>query len=285
LSELVDGYDVGEYTRTAAAEAQSFWARRRQELIVWALRRYFPAAESFFEIGCGTGIVLAAIREALPELRVTGGDAYRPALETAHGQLEGVELMQVDALRVPFLEEFDVVGLFDVLEHVEDDEAVLREAHCSIRPGGGLIVTVPQHPRLWSAADEWALHRRRYTRSDLLSKLRHAGFDVERATSFFSFLLPGLALMRIIPTSRRGYDSCREFRIVKRIEPLLNAVMAVELAGIRRGLPLRAGGSLLVVARRPVRPAYAVGRQARIRTRSGPVGDRDQHRRAGVRLP
>jgi SAM-dependent methyltransferase len=284
VPELLEGYEADQFVDVAAAEAMSFWARSRAELIVWALRQYFPAAGSFLEVGCGTGIVLAAIREALPALRISGGDPYRPALEVAK-TMDGVELLQLNALRLPFEDEFDVIGLFDVLEHVDDDEAVLREARRAARRGGGVVLTVPQHRWLWSAADDWALHRRRYTRAQLAAKLEGAGFEIVRVTSFVSLLLPALAIARSPLLSRGQYDPCREFRAARLVEPLLTAVMSAESMLIRAGLSLRAGGSLLVVATRADGAGYASAGRARVRTRSEPVGDRDQRRSAGLRLP
>ena len=77
----------------------------------------------------------------------------------------------MDARRIPFEREFDVVGAFDVLEHIVEDEDVLGQMFKATRPGGGLLVTVPQHPFLWSASDEHAMHQRRYSRAELRRKV------------------------------------------------------------------------------------------------------------------
>jgi 2-polyprenyl-3-methyl-5-hydroxy-6-metoxy-1,4-benzoquinol methylase len=68
---------------------------------------------------------------------------------------------------VPSAETFDVIGEFDVLEHIEDEKAVLMAMHRALRPGGDIALTVPQHPRLWSGTDEAAHHKRRYERGEL----------------------------------------------------------------------------------------------------------------------
>ena len=256
LPDLVVAYQVDEFLGTAAAEAESFWAQNRNALVVWALRTYFPTAQSFLEVGCGTGIVLKAVREAFPELSISGGDPYGPALEVAM-QVEGVELLQVDALHLPFESQFDAVGLFDVLEHVADDERLLSEIHRTLRPSGGIVVTVPQHRWLWSAADQWALHHRRYTRPQLVAKLESARFEIIRITSFVSLLLPALAIARSRLLNRSQYDPSREFRIARPIEPVLKPVMSAESMLIRAGLSFRLGGSLLVVAVRSDSPGYA----------------------------
>src|SRR5712691_3575953 len=138
-------YDAALHCAVAAAEERSFWARGRNELIFWALRTYFPTARSVFEIGCGTGIVLRALRQALPGLKLAGGELYRPALEEARRRLPQLELLEVDACRLPFDAEFDVAMALDVLEHVDDDRLALRQLHRAVRPGGGVLVAVPQH--------------------------------------------------------------------------------------------------------------------------------------------
>jgi SAM-dependent methyltransferase len=154
--------------------------------------------------------------------------------------------MQMDARRIPFREAFDVVGAFDVIEHIEEDDEVLRGMHAACRPGGGVMITVPQHAWLWSARDEIARHRRRYSRRELLAKLAAAGFRRPWATSFVSLLLPLMALSR----QRRKVTSA-ELEVGRAANAALGIVMGLERGLIRAGLPLPAGGSLLVAAHKP----------------------------------
>lgn len=251
--ELVDAYDADEFSAAAAAERSSFWAKGRNRLIAWALARYFPEARSLLEVGCGTGIVLGALRSSFPELTLVGGDPYPLALDLARAQLEHVELLLIDGRRIPFADEFDVVGCFDTLEHVLEDEQVLSEMFRAVRPGGGLLLTVPQHPRLWSAADEWTLHLRRYTRRALLSKVRRSGFRVVRVTSFVSLLLPLMAASRLWQRDLESYNPCGEFRLPRPVQTVLASTLALERQLIKAGVSLPAGGSLLVVGRKPAR--------------------------------
>ncbi len=164
----------------------------------------------------------------------------------------GVPLLQVDARDIPYVEEFDVLGAFDVLEHIDEDEAVLRAMCEALRPGGGLLLTVPQHPFLWSAVDDWSRHRRRYTRADLLGKLAAAGFQAIRATSFSTLLLPAILLARARPLPAE-FDPCFELRIHPALNTLFGGLASIERALIRLGCSFPAGGSLFVVARRPLR--------------------------------
>jgi SAM-dependent methyltransferase len=160
------------------------------------------------------------------------------------------ELLQMDGRRIPFAEEFDVVGAFDVIEHIEDDAAVLKQMHAATRPDGGIVLTVPQHPRLWSVADDIAHHKRRYTRRELIMKVRAAGFDVLRATSFVSLLLPAMLAARAGKKEREDFDAMSEHSFSRPVDRALRGVMAVERMLIAAGISLPAGGSLLLVARK-----------------------------------
>jgi SAM-dependent methyltransferase len=148
------------------------------------------------------------------------------------------------------VEHFDAVGAFDVIEHIKDDELVLREIHGSLRPGGGLIVTVPQHRWLWSHQDTAACHVRRYEAGELRQKVRRAGFSVLFETSFMSVLLPLMYLSRIRKKDVENYDPLAELRIGKAMNRMLLSMMQFEGFLIRSGLRMPFGGSRLLVARR-----------------------------------
>jgi SAM-dependent methyltransferase len=245
------GFDVGSFEHLPLAEEGSFWFRSRNSLIVWALRRYFPNAQSMLDVGCGTGFVLAGVRRAVPHMRLVGVELYRAGLDIAARRVPGVELLEMDARNLPFEAEFDVVGAFDVIEHIEEDDKALLEMHAALRPGGGLVVTVPQHPALWSAVDEYSRHVRRYRRSELLTKLREAGFEVVHWSSFVSLLLPVLALSRLRFRGKKPFDPLSEYRAPPFVDSALGWFLTAERTLIRRGLSLPVGGSLLAVARRP----------------------------------
>lgn len=243
-----DGFESRFFDRLAETEPGSFWFRSRNALIVWAIRRYFPVARSVLEIGCGTGYVLAALREALPEASLTGTEILSHAFAHARERAADAELIQADARHLPYTDTFDVIGAFDVIEHIEEDDAVLHEMHRAATKGGGVILTVPQHEVLWSAADAIAHHKRRYRRRDLVRKMRGAGFDVLRATSFVSLLLPALIASRV---RLRSYeDAVAELKLPRWLDAALQGVMTVERSAIRAGINWPIGGSLLVVARK-----------------------------------
>jgi SAM-dependent methyltransferase len=246
-----NGFKPEYFAKLATFEEGNFWFRARNRLIQWALANYFPNAESFFEVGCGTGFVLSGVSETSPRMRLAGSEIFDDGLVFARARLPGVDLYQMDARHIPFEREFDVIGAFDVLEHVVEDDVVLRQMFMATRPGGGLLVTVPQHRFLWSASDEHAMHQRRYSRTELRSKVEQAGFDIERITSFISLLLPVMIYSRMKRNSSRDFQLWREFEISRPLNAVLANILAVERALVERGVSFPAGGSLLLIAKRP----------------------------------
>lgn len=247
----LDTFPEESFGHLPEQEGASFWFRSRNELIGWGLRTYFPGARSFFELGCGTGVVLAALAADRPDISFAGGEPFAAGLEVARARLPSVPLYQLDGRRLPFDEEFDVVGAFDVLEHVDEDETVLAQMFQATRPGGGVLVTVPQHPWLWSAVDEFSRHRRRYRARELAFKVESTGFQVVRKTSFVSILLPVLALSRLRDRRRTVYDPSTEYRLPGPVDRFFGVAMSAERRLIGAGVSFPLGSSLLLAARRP----------------------------------
>ena len=246
------GFKPEYFARLGEIEESNFWFRARNELIQWALRNYFPDAKSFFEVGCGTGFVLAGLHEKFPRMRLAGSEIFADGLAIAKARVPRVELYQMDARRISFAGEFDVVGAFDVLEHVIEDENVLVQMFNAVRPGGGLLVTVPQHPFLWSASDQYAMHQRRYNRAELRAKVESARFLIERITSFNSLLLPLMIWSRVQRRRNRDFQPWREFEIGPALNKTLESILNLERMVIRKGVSFPAGGSLLLIGRKPL---------------------------------
>jgi SAM-dependent methyltransferase len=246
-----EGFDPEAFERLARTEERSFWFRSRNRLITWALERYKPGAESMLEIGCGTGYVLAGVAARLGGMRLEGAELHPEGLVFARRRLPHAQFVQLDATRMPYDEEWDVVGAFDVLEHIEEDETALAGMFAATRRGGVVLITVPQHMSLWSQADDYARHARRYSRTELVEKVERAGFRALRTTSFVSLLLPAMYASRWRERrAGQGYDPAREHTQAAQV-PLLDRMLDAERALIGRGLDLPAGGSLLLVGERP----------------------------------
>jgi SAM-dependent methyltransferase len=237
--------------RMATLEEAHFWFRARSDLIVWMIAKYFPYARKLLEVGCGTGVVLSRLRAAFPDAALTGADLSTDALAIARSRLADATFAQMDIRHLPYVEEFDVVCALDVLEHLDEDTDALTEAARSIRPGGGIVITVPQHRWLWSAMDEYGRHRRRYARGPARAMLDAAGFDVVRTTSYVSLLLPVVAASRL--ANRRltsDYDPFRELAVSSVVNRACAGVLSAETLLIRRGVSFPLGTSLVIVGRR-----------------------------------
>jgi SAM-dependent methyltransferase len=142
---------------------------------------------------------------------------------------------------------FDVIGAFDVLEHLEDDVGVLKSVYSALRPSGGLILTVPQHPWLWSPADEAAYHVRRYRRGELARKVESMGFNVLFSGSYSSLLLPLMMVSRL-RRSKKEELLRQEFELPGSLNRLLRSILEFEVSLTLSGVSFPAGGSSVVVA-------------------------------------
>jgi SAM-dependent methyltransferase len=250
LADTVTGFDPKSFEELAQLEAGHFWFRARNQLIVGLANRVFPLAQRFLEIGCGTGFVLSALAEARSWERLAGSELHPSGLAHARRRLpRRVEFVQMDARNIPAAAVFDLTGAFDVIEHIPEDETVLRGLRAATETGGGTIITVPQHPWLWSRADEVAHHQRRYRRGELESKLRRNGFAVLFSSSFTALLLPLMAASRLKRGTAGTKEDAYEFRINPGINRLMFEVLRAEVGLTLAGVPWPAGGSRVVVAR------------------------------------
>lgn len=243
------GYDAAIFEQLAALEDESFWFRTRNRLLVRLTQQISQPGDRFLEIGCGTGYVLQALARDCG-LVVTGSELFEQGLRFARQRLPTAEFSVLDARQMPYQEEFDLAGAFDVLEHIDDDVGVLHGLHGALRVGGHLLITVPQHRWLWSDADDYAHHVRRYRRAELVERVEGAGFTIVRVSSFVTSLLPLMLASRLRRRRKGSYDLASELVPPQPINRSLEWILNRECDLIARGVNLPAGGSLVLVARR-----------------------------------
>jgi len=252
LARCGAGYDPSFFDLTASVEEKHFWFVPRRRLLSTLVSRYFPHSKHYLEIGCGTGDMLAAIALSKPWESVFGSDVHTAALPKVAARLAGrAVLVQLDAKAIPARSRFDVIGAFDVIEHIEDDEQVLRSMRAALRPGGGVVLSAPQHPFLWSRSDDIGRHVRRYRRGELEQKLRSAGFEVIYSNSYVALLMPLLIASRLAHkcNDRTEHDQS-EYVVPRRLNGLLRTILDAEVSLALAGLRFPVGGSRVVVARR-----------------------------------
>ena len=236
-----------EFAALLVAEDRHFWFSSRNQVIRSVLRKMVSSLAPGYrvlEAGCGTGNVLRVLEEVCLHGEIVGSELFEEGLRCARTRV-GCRLVQADVRRLPFAAPFDVIGLFDVLEHLPDDAEVLDELYRQLEQGGRLIITVPAHPALWSYADDYAGHYRRYTAAGLNAVLTRAGFRVDWLGHFMAPLVPLIWLKRrlsaVLARGRPvGRESLREQALDDlTIVPVLNRCLTWLLA---LEAPLLAGG-------------------------------------------
>lgn len=251
LEDKQEGFKDDFYDTYAHLESGHFWFRARSLLIVWALKKYAPHMASFLEVGCGTGFILSRVAEAFPQASLLGSEMLSTGLKFASSRLPNVEFLQMDARHIPYSDEFEAIGAFDVLEHIEADTDVLQQMYCALKPGGIMLLTVPQHQWLWSRVDEYSCHVRRYDAAELNRKVEGAGFVVVRSTSFVSLLLLAMMISRGSKKQQRGDESeTAELVVPKVLNVLFGFVMWLEAFLVKVGVSFPIGASRLLVARK-----------------------------------
>ena len=253
------GYDPVFYASLFAVEDRHFWFRARNRVISalmsQAVAKLSPGYR-VLEVGCGDGNVLRFLEQACPTGVVVGMDLYGEGLKYARSRTSSL-LVQGDVSRSPFSKAFQVVGIFDVLEHLADDQRILHDLCELLDAQGTLLLTVPAHPELWSITDEAWGHCRRYRREELHRKLESAGYHVEYLTEYMTSVYPLIWLNRRLrkkppPGAGRSAEQLllREIRIVPVFNQILSFLLSVEATRIAARKMLPFGASLLAVARK-----------------------------------
>lgn len=251
LAAQNENFPAESFENLFKLEEGSFWFKSRNKIILWALRKYCPNFSSFIEIGCGTGFVLDGIRKEFINAQISGSEIHSSGLAYASIRLPDIELMQLDAKKFPFIDEYDVIGAFDVIEHIKEDELVLSNIYNGLKPNGFCLITVPQHMWLWSDVDKDALHQRRYSAAELHAKLKRVGFEIVKSTSFVSLLVPLMLIARkSAKLGSRQSSSTVELSLPATFNKLMLLIMNIEFMLIKLGLSLPIGGSRLVVAKK-----------------------------------
>ncbi len=231
-------------------EGSHWWFAGRRQIIATFLERIFAGFRGgkpqILDVGCGTGANLELLGEYGD---AQGVDVSTDALQFCRDRgLNSVRLGEAEKL--PFADEsFDLVTGLDVVEHLDDDLAGLREMRRVLRPGGHALLFVPAFMFLWGVQDDVSNHRRRYTMSELKGAVQAAGFEIERATyaniTFFTPILFGRLLMKLT-----GFRPASENNLtVGFLNKPLGMILGAERFWLRNlNLPL--GVSAICVARR-----------------------------------
>ena len=234
------------YQQMAELDERHWWYRARREIIADLIRREakLPKDAQILEIGCGTGHNLSMLSgfghveglelddeaRALSEKRLG-----RKIMSSPLPELAGVPNRQ-----------YDLIGAFDVIEHIDDDVAALASIATKLKPGGRFIMTVPAHQWMWTAHDVANHHKRRYSKAGLKRLVETSPMKLERVGYFNSLLFP-LAVAERTASKLRGKDNGDVKLPPAPLNSTLEKIFAAERHLVGR-LPLPPGLSLFAVA-------------------------------------
>ena len=251
MSAAAPRMESAEYPKLAAVEDRMWYFRALHGHLLRELDLGLGPSAEVLDAGCGTGGLIRRLTRVRPGWRWSAVDRSSLALELARARCpDAVEWAQASVEALPFADgAFDAVVSADVLYHVDDDAAALREFFRVLRPGGSVVLNVPAYPWLWSYHDEAVHSRRRYGRGEVLAKLAAAGLVRARATHWNALPLPLIVLRRkLLPAGRGGSD----VRLHPApVEAAFRAAMAAEASWITRMGRLPVGCSILAAAVKP----------------------------------
>lgn len=234
------------YDRMAELDQRHWWYRARRQVLAALIGRVVrPRAGSrILEIGCGTGHNLAMLGKFGPVEAIEVDPAARALAEERLGRAVGSAPLP-DLAGVPDAA-YDLIGSFDVIEHIEDDRAALGGIARCLKPGGKFVMTVPAHQWMWSAHDVVNHHHRRYSKTGLTALFAGSPLKLERIGYFNSLLFP-VAVAARAAGKLRGKDDGDDTLPPAPVNAALEAVFAQEARLIGR-VPLPPGLSLWAVA-------------------------------------
>jgi len=236
-------YNFNEYTieidKIADAELDHFWFESRRNLILQVFNKYISKKDKIIEIGAGTGSVARMLNENGYDLSI--GEIHEHGIKYAlENNQANLPIYQFDIMKNPFKNHFDVVGLFDVLEHIKDDELAIKHIYTMLNDSGKIIITVPAHMWLWCEDDEVSNHYKRYELDSLKELLKQEGFSIKYATNFFISIIPLLYL-------RTKSSSSAKIKINPIINIILSTISNIENKFLNL-ISSKIGGSIIIVA-------------------------------------
>lgn len=214
------------------------------------------AAATVLEIGSSSGYFLSQLRSTFPWARIVGSDYIRDVTVEAAAQAPTVPVVQMDIVNPPFADDtFDAAVALNVLEHIEDDGAALRNLRRILKPGGILLLEVPAGPHLYDFYDEHLKHFRRYRMRELRDAVRAAGMEIVRSSHLGSLIYPAYYLVKKRNQMKgRIPGHVRAAEVASQIRSSGGALVRVALAAeafVRDVVPFPFGVRCLVVARKP----------------------------------
>lgn len=253
---------------------QHWWWRSRESAVVQTIRRLtdLPDHAKVLDVGCGDALSLPILSSLAPDAQAWGIEIDANTILPDNPLRDRI---YEKPLGDPIYDgmQFDLITSLDVIEHIEDDHAAIKDMAQMLKPGGCLVLTVPALPVLWTGHDTMNMHFRRYTRRSLTQALAPYGELLHCRYLYTSLALPKLvlaALQRIRP-----HDPTPPQVPAGIINNLMRHYFKAESMLTRR-LPIPFGSSLIAVVRKPTSPPPEGKRNAQIRVTSKNVREKQR---------
>jgi len=244
-------FDAKHLDKLYEAENNLFWSIYRKQYILEKFNYFINKESNIIEIGAGTGNVSRyLIENGFKNISV--GEMHMNGLRYA--QTYGItNCYQFDLLKSRLENVFDVVAMFDVLEHIEDDRLALKQCYNMITSDGYLVIVVPSHMWLWNRSDRIVGHKRRYEKRELLEKVESAGFKAVEVKYFFLLLTPLLFIRKLIDrddgSEVRKDEEFKYMNLSKFTNRVLSFICYMDKK-LERYLPNICGGSLFIIGKK-----------------------------------
>ena len=232
--ELMKMLDVGD--------TSSWWYETRNQ-VIWHVMRRYPISGALWDIGSGLGEVSSYLTSVGAKCVAVEPNRLGAQVSSEKGVLS----IQGDlhALELP-VSSIEAVGLFDVLEHLDNADKVLSEIYRVLGSEGKLFITVPATKWLWSASDDLAGHRLRYTRKKIRQQLKNAGFEVLSIRYFFFSLVLPILILRAVPYRLGVRSLIDDTKLVQKKSGWISRLITKVEVALCGKIPI--GTSLVIVA-------------------------------------
>ena len=230
--------DKALYDFDAKYQKENWWHLSRIKIIETVIKKHIKKINpeyKILDIGCGTGGNFNLLAKYSQNIIGLENDPYAIELSKEKYDFNIVQGNLPD--NIPFSDEnFDLITLFDVLEHVDDDETSLKNILAKIKPGGYFLLTVPAYQFLWSDLDVINDHKRRYTLKELSNKIKQAGLKIKYGSYFNTWLFPLIFLVYFLKNHFSMFkDTYQASFPSKPINFILKSIMSGERFIIQNG--------------------------------------------------
>jgi ubiquinone/menaquinone biosynthesis C-methylase UbiE len=246
--------ELTEFHEESAGDHHFIDRASRDHAISQLTKHVRTAQPVILEVGCSSGFMLKRMQQQFPGAILIGADVVQAPLKKLSQTLKNIPLMRFDMQRCPLPDNsVDALVMLNVLEHIEDDRAVISQAHRILKPGGVLVIEVPAGPHLYDCYDKVLMHYRRYRLSELTRMIQAEGFHLAKKSHLGFFIYPGFRHIKLRNKRLLTESDARQRQHVENViqktgeNKLLHALMQAEL-GIGRWFSYPTGIRCLVTS-------------------------------------